>query len=158
MGADERSMLQVGKIMRPHGLKGQLSVDLWTDRLERLAPGTILETDRGPLTVTHSQPHQQRHLVSFEEITTRDEADKWRGVVLSAPRLDLADVIWIDELYGAEVITTDGIVRGIVVAVEEYPASDMLILDTGALVPLTFATEVEPRTKIVIDAPEGLFE
>jgi 16S rRNA processing protein RimM len=108
--------------------------------------------------VTHSQPHQQRHLVSFEEITTRDEADKWRGVVLSAPRLDIAGVIWIDELYGAEVVTTDGIVRGLVVAVEEYPASDMLILDTGALVPLTFATEVEPRTRIVIDAPEGLFE
>jgi len=150
--------LDVGQIMKAHGLRGQVSVDLWTDRTERLAPGSVLRTTRGELTVASSSLHQNRYLVSFEQITTRDEAERWRGVVLSAPRLELENVIWIDQLFDAEVVTLDGVVRGRVVSVEENPVSDMLVLDSGALVPLTFATDIQANERITIDAPDGLFE
>jgi 16S rRNA processing protein RimM len=78
--------------------------------------------------------------------------------VLSAPRLDDESVIWIDQLYDAEVFDASGVRRGVVVGVEANPASDLLVLDSGALVPLTFVTTVEANVRIEVDAPEGLFE
>ncbi len=159
MSAAERPTLEVGRIVKAHGLKGQVVVDLWTDREERLAPGAELMSPRGVVHVRGASAHQGRFLVWFEEIATREDAESWRGTVLSAPKLDLdEDVIWIDELFGASVVDAKGVVRGVVVDVEANPASDLLVLDSGALVPLTFVTSVEANTLIEIDVPDGLFE
>ena len=156
--ADERPTLEVGRIIKAHGLKGQVLVDLWTDRDERLAVGTELLTDRGALIVEAAAVHQDRFIVSFDLIKTREDVDRWRGVVLSAPRIVDDDVIWIDQLFGAEVFDQAGVLRGVVVDVEANPASDILVLDTGALVPLTFVTNIEANARIDVDVPEGLFE
>lgn len=151
-------MLEVGRIIKAHGLRGQVLVDLWTDRRERLGAGTELSTVRGPLVVLAGAAHQDRFIVSFDRILTREDAELWRGVVLSAPSIDVDDVIWIDELFGAQVFDAHDVLHGVVVDVESNPASDILVLDTGALVPLTFVTRVEANTRIDVDAPEGLFE
>ena len=157
--SDERPTLEVGRIVKAHGLRGQVLVDLSSDRVERLAAGTTLLSDRGPLVVVAAAVHQKtRFIVTFDRITTRDEAEHWRGVVLSAPRIDDTSVIWIDQLFGAEVFDASGVRRGVVVDVEANPASDLMVLDTGALVPLTFVVEVEANQRVDIDPPEGLFE
>jgi 16S rRNA processing protein RimM len=156
--SDERPTLEVGRIIKAHGLKGQVLVDLWSDRVERLAAGETLHSERGPLVVTASARHQARFIVSFEGVTTREGAEHLRGVVLSAPRIDDDSVIWIDQLFGAEVVEASGEHRGVVVDVEANPASDLMVLDTGALVPLTFVVSVEANSRVVIDPPEGLFE
>jgi 16S rRNA processing protein RimM len=160
VSATERPTLEVGRIVKAHGLKGQVVVDLSTDRHERLSPGTQLTTPKGVLTVRSAAAHQDRFLVWFEEITTREEADAARGTILSAPKLDVddEDVIWIDELFGASVVDARGVVRGVVVDVEANPASDLLVLDSGALIPLAFVTSVEANTLIGVDVPDGLFE
>jgi 16S rRNA processing protein RimM len=154
----ERPTLEVGRIVKAHGLRGQVQVDLWSDRTERLAVGTTLLSDRGPLVVEAAAAHQARFIVSFDRIATREEADDWRGVVLSAPRLEDDSVIWIDQLFGAEVVDAAGVARGVVVDVEANPASDLMVLDSGVLVPLTFLVTLDPNTRVVVDAPEGLFE
>ncbi|HVA53296.1 MAG TPA: hypothetical protein VNF05_07255 [Acidimicrobiales bacterium] len=156
--ADERATLEVGRIVKAHGLRGQVQVDLWSDRVERLGVGTTLGTERGPLVVVASAPHQARFIVSFDRIDSREEAERWRGVVLHAPRIDDASVIWIDQLFGAEVVDTSGVLRGVVVDVEANPASDLMVLDTGVLVPLTFVVTLEANRRVEIDPPEGLFE
>ena len=158
MSADERPTLEVGRIIKAQGLRGQVLVDLWTDRHERLKAGTQLLTERGPMLVIASAPHQQRFIVSFEGVTTREDAERLRGVVLSAPRLYDDDVIWIDQLFGAQVYDEKGVLRGVVTDVEANPASDLLVLDSGALVPLTFVTNVVANARIDVDVPEGLFE
>ena len=160
MSAAERPTLEVGRIIKAHGLKGQVIVDLWTDRTERLTPGTVLVTARGALTVRTASAHQNRFLVWFDEIASREDADAWRGTVLSAPKLEDVDedVIWIDELFGATVVDATGVVRGTVVDVEANPASDLLVLDSGALIPLTFVVSVVANSRIEVDVPEGLFE
>jgi len=155
---DERPTLEVGRIVKAHGLRGQVQVDLWSDRIERVAAGATLFTDRGPLQVLASIAHQARFIVTFEGIDSREEADRWRGVLLSAPRIEDQSVIWIDQLFGAEVVDVSGVTRGVVVDVEANPASDLMVLDTGALVPLTFVTDLEPNRRVTIDGPEGLFE
>jgi 16S rRNA processing protein RimM len=154
----ERATLKVGRIIKAHGLKGQVLVDLWSDRVERLAAGETLLTERGPLVVTASAPHQARFIVSFEGVASREAAERLHGVVLSAPRIDDDTVIWIDQLFGAEVVDATGVRHGVVVEVEANPASDLMVLDTGSLVPLTFVVSVEANRQVVIEAPEGLFE
>lgn len=154
----ERATLEVGRIVKAHGLRGQVQVDLWSDRLERLGAGIALETERGPLVVVAAAAHQARFIVSFDRIDSREEAERWRGVILSAPRIDDANVIWIDQLFGAQVVDRQGVLRGVVVDVEANPASDIMVLDTGALVPLTFVVGLEANRRVEIDPPAGLFE
>lgn len=156
--AGERATLEVGRVVRAHGLKGQVVVDLWSDRDERLAPGSVLDTPRGPLTVAAAARHGSGWLVAFEGVGDRAAAERWRGVVLSAPRLEVEGAIWVDQLFGATVVDAAGVERGVVASVEANPASDLMVLDTGALVPLAFVVDVEPGVRVRVDAPEGLFE
>jgi len=158
VSAEERPTLEVGRIIKAQGLNGQVLVDLWSDRVERLAAGSELLTERGALRVVASIAHTRRFIVTFEGIDTREKAEHLRGVVLSAPRLHDESVIWIDQLYDAEVFDAQGVRRGVVVGVEANPASDLLVLDSGALVPLTFVTTVEANVRIDVEVPDGLFE
>jgi len=102
--------------------------------------------------------HQERWLVQFAEISGKDAADTWRGTVLSAEPLEDDDAIWIHELYSCVVYDQHGTALGTVVEVEANPASDLLVLDNGHLIPLTFVTEIEPNVRLDVDVPEGLFE
>ena len=158
MSAAERPTLEVGRIIKAQGLKGQVLVDLWTDRHERLRPGAELFTERGTLVVVASAPHQQRFIVTLEGVATREGAEALRGRVLHAQRIEDDQVIWIDQLFGAELFDASGVSHGKVVDVEANPASDILVLDSGALVPLTFVTSVEANVRIDVDVPDGLFE
>ena len=151
----------MGRITKPHGVRGDVLVQLTTDLTERLAPGALLFTDRGTLTVRAASPHHDRWIVTFEEIAGRDAAEGWRGTVLRAQPVTAeeleADTFWVHELVGAEVVLPDGTSAGTVEAVEANPASDLLVLDGGALVPVVFITEQSPG-RVVIDPPEGLFD
>jgi len=71
--------------------------------------------------------------------------------------LDDPDELWVHQLVGREVLEVDGTVRGRVVALEVNPASDLLVLDSGALVPLGFVVDTAAE-QVVVDAPEGLFD
>jgi 16S rRNA processing protein RimM len=150
--------LEVGRISKAHGLHGDVVVDLWTNREERMDPGSVLESDRGPLTVVRSSHEGRGYLVRFEEISSRSAAESFRGVVLRATRLTDDSVIWIDDLFGATVIDQLGIERGVVAEVEANPASDLLVLDTGFLVPLNFVVDIEPGVRVTVSVPEGLFD
>jgi len=160
MPGSDNSLLEVGRIVKAHGIRGELAVVFTSDRSERTQPGTVFHTDKGLLTVRTCRPHQQGYVMSFDGISDRNAAERLHGLILRAERLDVDDddVIWIDELFGAVVVTTDGVERGVVTEVMENPASDLLVLDTGHLVPLTFVTHYEANTRITVEAPEGLFE
>jgi 16S rRNA processing protein RimM len=152
-------LLEVGRITKAHGLRGDVLVALSSDRESRLDAGSVLVTDRGPLTVVSSSRHQDRWIVHFEEIRGRDDAEAWRGTLLRAEPVDDQDdsVLWVHELVDATVVTSDGTAVGTVVEVESNPASDLLVLDSGALVPVAFVIAHEPG-RVTIDPPEGLFE
>ena len=61
------------------------------------------------------------------------------------------------ELVGSGVFELDGTPRGTVVAVQANPASDLLVIDDGNLVPLRFVVDRAPQ-RLIIDAPAGLFD
>src|SRR3546814_10145404 len=58
-------LLEVGRITKAHGVRGDVLVALSSDRTERLDPGSVLVTDRGPLTVESSSRHNDRWIVHF---------------------------------------------------------------------------------------------
>jgi 16S rRNA processing protein RimM len=64
----------------------------------------------------------------------------------------------VHELIGSPVVEPDGTDRGVVQAVQDNPASDLLVLDTGALVPLRFLEGRDEQGRLVVDVPDGLFE
>ena len=147
-----------------------------SDRPERTEPGAALvleprdrDTDAAARTVVivSSRPHQGRWLVRFDGIDDRTAAEALRGCLLTAEPLpstapapdggDAAEVLWVHELVGARVVDTHGTDRGTVVAIQANPAHDLLVLEGGALVPVTFVTEHDSST-VVVDVPDGLFE
>ncbi len=151
--------LEVGRIGAPHGLAGEVVVFLSTNRTERLNCGAELFAGSRPLKVRKSRPvdAEGRHIVAFEGVGDRNAAEGLRSLKLYADALEDADELWVHDLVGAEVLETDGTFRGRVEAVQANPASDLLLLDTGALVPLVFVmSAVEGR--IEVDVPSGLFD
>lgn len=150
--------LEVGRISKAHGLRGDLVVTLVSDRVERLDPGSVLWAGDRRVVVKSSRPHQAKFLVLFEGVTNRNLADELRGTVLTAPPMEDADVIWVHELFGLQVVDVAGTALGTVEAVEENPASDILVLaDDAGLVPLTFYVAHDEET-VVVDPPVGLLE
>jgi 16S rRNA processing protein RimM len=152
-----RPLLEVGRVARAHGLSGEVVVELLTDRQERLEPGTHLVGPGGELVVATSRPFGTRWLVVFEGVGNRTAAEALHGARLSAPALDDPGALWVHELVGATVVETDGTERGRVVALQDNPAADLLVLDDGALVPVVFVVDAAPG-RLTIDPPPGLFE
>jgi 16S rRNA processing protein RimM len=153
------ALLEVGRIAKAQGIRGEVLVVLVTNRTERVAPGTELHTATGEvLVVRHATPHQGGWIVAFDGIADRTTAETLRGTTLFAdPIDDDPDALWVHELIGSEVVDVGGTHHGRVTSVIANPASDLLELDGGALIPLRFVTSREPGL-IVVDPPAGLFE
>ncbi len=152
-------LLEVGTVVKPHGLRGAVVVALSTNRTERVESGSDLTGSNGRvLHVVRSAPHHARYLVWFEGVTDIEAAEELRGVTLAAPPLDDPDALWIHELIGADVFDLDGHRLGTVEAVEANPASDLLVLAGGALVPLRFVVDADPGVRVTVDVPEGLLD
>jgi 16S rRNA processing protein RimM len=156
-GPGER--LEVGHIAKAHGLHGEVVVVPLSNRPERFAAGSVLYLDGERRVVQSSRPHQDRFLVRFEGVDDRDGAERLRGRTLTGDPLGDAaeDEVWVHELIGARVRDRSGRAIGAVVAVEANPAHDLLVLDTGALIPIVFVVERHERD-VVVELPEGLLE
>jgi 16S rRNA processing protein RimM len=138
----ETVWLEVGTIGKAHGLKGEVVVNFVTDRVEeRTAPGAELRLDDRTMVVARARPHQKKWLVLFEGVADRDAAERLRGRVLEAEAIDDPDVLFVHELIDKVIVDQHGTRHGSVVAVVENPASDLLELQDGRLVPLAFVVE-----------------
>jgi len=150
-------LLEIGTIGKAHGLRGEVLVRLVTNRTERLDPGSVLHAGERALVVETARPHQDRHLVRFEGVADRTAAESLRGTVLSAEPIEDEAELWVHELVGSVVRDQGDVDRGTVESVQANPASDLLVLDTGHLVPLVFVTG--SRDGVVrVDVPDGLFD
>ena len=150
-------LLEVGRIGRPHGVRGELYVDLLTDREERVAVGSRLVARDDTLEVVAARPSNGRWLVVFAGVSDRTQAERLTGVQLLAAPIEDPDALWVHELIGSRVVEADGIDRGRCVSVLANPAHDLLELDSGALVPVTFVVSCVDGVTTV-DVPEGLFD
>jgi len=160
-------LLEIGSVLRPHGIKGDVLVVLVTNHSEHLAAGSKLQVGDQALEVMVSKPAPGAHrgragfdvrsrwLVRFRGIEDRDGADQLRGAVLRAEPIRQDGELLVHELIGLQVRDQTGTLLGKVVAVEANPASDLLVLDNEALVPVCFLRDASGDS-LAVDVPEGL--
>jgi 16S rRNA processing protein RimM len=167
----------VARIGRPHGIKGEVSVEVRTDDPEgRLAPGMTVKTRppaAGPLTITDGRVHSGRLLLTFAGVEDRSAAEMLRNVLLvadvdPAERPDDPDEFYDHQLVGLAVHTVAGEHVGEIDDVLHLPGQDVLSVRreageppaaTEVLVP--FVAELVPTVdldagRVVIDPPPGL--
>jgi len=169
--------LVAGRVVKAHGITGELVVDVRTDDPEqRFAPGHRLRLKpRGPgepmeVQVESARPHGARMLIRLSGVMDRDTADALRGslfIVDSAdlPPIDDPDEFYDHQLEGLTVRTTDGSEIGSVAEVLHTAGGELLSVRTteGAevLVPFVSAivTSVSLASGVVeIDPPDGLLD
>jgi 16S rRNA processing protein RimM len=161
----------VGRIGRPHGIRGDVVVSVRTDEPElRFAKGSRLETDPaglGPLTVAVSKWHSGELLVRFEGIGDRDAAAELRGTWLTTDSaafaaLDDPDEFRDVDLVGLSVRTADGTAVGTVDDVL-HSGQDVLVVKSadGREILIPFVKPLVPEVDVksgflIIAPPDGL--
>lgn len=167
----------VGRIGKPHGIRGEVTVDVRTDEPDRrFAAGTVLRAQppagsASPLrslTVAASRWHQSVLLVSFEELGSRNDAEAARGIVLHADLPADAtpedpDEFYDHQLVGLTAYDLEGVELGAVTAVQHGSAQDLLTIRTpdgrDTLVPFVSALVPEvdvPGGRLVVADRPGL--
>jgi 16S rRNA processing protein RimM len=150
--------LAVGHLRRPHGLKGDIFVQLTTDRRDRVDPGSEL-FGAGQLLKVESRrvAGNGRIIARFEQIPDRTTAEKFTNVELFAAPIDDPDAYWVHEMIGQRVVDQYGVDRGTCTLILANPAAEILELDSGALVPSNFIVRILDGV-IEVEVPDGLFE
>ncbi|HUA30826.1 MAG TPA: ribosome maturation factor RimM [Streptosporangiaceae bacterium] len=169
--------LVLGRVGRPHGIRGELTVQVHTDDPDlRFAAGSVLATEpaaRGPLTVTSSRWHSGRLLITFDGYDGRDSAEDLRGTLLVMDSAELGPPEDPDEfhdyqLIGLEVRTVGGDRVGVVTDVL-HQGQDLLVVQqqssgpTSDPVLVPFVAAIVPEVdvaagRLVIDPPPGLLD
>ena len=168
----------VGRIGRPHGVRGLATVEVRTDDPDlRFAPGTVLRTEpagRGPLTVVDKRWHSGTLLLqlaapSGEVYETRETVDTLRNTMLLVPVAELPEIEEPDSYYDHQLIglsarLPDDSVIGEVTAVR-HEAQDLLVIrrPEGGEVLVPFVAAIVPTVDVaggflVVDPPEGLLD
>ena len=166
--------LVVGRILKAHGIRGEVAVDVRTDDPQRrYAVGARLDTDppeRGPLTITRIRWQSGRPLIAFEGVADRTVAEQLAGTLLvadssTAPATDDPDEFWDHDLVGLRVETGTGEPLGTVTEVLHLPGGDTLAVtrpdESELLIP--FVTAIVPTVdvrggRVVVDPPPGLLD
>jgi 16S rRNA processing protein RimM len=168
----------VGRVRRAHGIRGELAVEMITDVPEavfasgaRLFAGTTtgdLTPERSELHVVQAAPFKGGMIVSFREITSRTEAERWRDRYFLVPAAELPppeeNEVYVHELIDMRVVLSSGEEVGPVIDVYELPQGLTLeVQRANGTVMLPFSerivTQVDREARVItVDPPEGMIE
>jgi 16S rRNA processing protein RimM len=168
--------LAVGRVRKPHGLKGEVAVFPLTDdpatvfgagrRLVRLTlDGAVVGE---PVEVERSRPFHREWLLKFRNCDERDALEQWRGQFLGADEAELVapapGEVYVHELEGFAVRQADGTALGLVSALFDLPSGLTLEVQGPKrefLLPFRkeFVREIQREARVlVVSLPEGLLD
>ena len=171
-----RAQLRVGRLVKAHGLKGALKIELYTDDPDRrFTPGstfTLQVPEASPwhgkeLTVREFRWMNSHPVAFFDGIDDRSTAEELLKAILWIDEEDAAvaeDDAWYDhQLVGLDVVRDD-VVVGRIARIDHFPAQDLLTIKVGdreVLVP--FVKAIVPVVdvaggRVIVTPPPGLFE
>lgn len=171
------SGLRVGRLLKAHGLKGAIKLELYTDDPAlRFVPGsvyTLQVPDESPwvgktVTLKELKWYNDQAVVFLEGIDGRDAAESLVKAILWVDEAQdsrpVEEDAWYDYQLIGLTVRRNGHAVGTITRVDHFPAQDLLIIDTGdaeVLVPFVKAivtrVDIEAGT-MDIDPPIGLFE
>ncbi len=134
----DSKLILVGQVAGGFGVKGEVRVTAYTaDPMALLAYRDLLRADGSPgLTLTSARPDKVGVVGRAREIATKEQADALRGLKLFIPRDRLPepdeDEVYLTDLVGAEARDPEGVALGVVKAVQNFGADDMLEIAPAA--------------------------
>jgi 16S rRNA processing protein RimM len=164
--------LVVGRIGRPHGLRGDVSVEVRTDEPDkRFVAGAAIATEpasTGPLLIESVRWHSGTLLIRFDGVNDRDHAEELRGTMLVIDSADIPlpedpDEFYDHQLIGLAVVTPGGERVGEVSDVLHH-GQDLLVIRRGKTdVYVPFVKALVPTIDLdkgilVVDGPAGLLD
>ncbi len=170
-GARSRYLV-LGRVRKPHGLKGELSITTYTDSplIFKSLKRIFLQFDnREPFEfkIFKIREHGKILLLKLKDIRDRDEAERWRGAKILALRDEVPkeeDEVFFEDIIGCKVYLPDGTYVGVVKDVKRYPQEIWEIQDSDeneilfpAIDEFVIVLDVD-NEKIIIDPPKGLLE
>jgi 16S rRNA processing protein RimM len=172
-----KTKLRVGRLVKAHGLKGAIKLELYTDSPDqRFKPGQILELQvpetsdwfGKTITVSELRFYNQSPVLFLEGIDDRSKAETLiKAILLIETETDILPEepeAWYDhQLVGLKALVGQESV-GTVTRVDHLPAQDLLAIDTAngeVLVP--FVKQIVPEVdlalgQLILTPPDGLFE
>lgn len=146
----EPAFLAIGKLRRPHGVRGEIMMDVLTDFPERLKPGLQLFVgpDYIPLQLRSQRSHGQTLLMSFEGYNSPEKVGELRNQIVYATAFDLPeleeDEYYFHELLGLDVVAETGESLGKLTEILETGANDVYVVqpDNGPEILLPATEEV----------------
>lgn len=161
----------VGRVVKPHGVEGEVVVELKTDFVDRrFSAGNIVQVEapagRKRLTVNRAREHSDRLIVEFEQISDRDEAEALRGSTLCVSREDVVELP-PGEFYGFQVVGLEfcGVDIGRLGSVKDvWSTGNRTFLEVSSAEHGTLDFPAEPELirevdvesgRMVVDLPEG---
>lgn len=170
----QEDLVVVGRLARPHGLRGELSVEVLTDFPDRFVPGlALVATDvpggrRRELVVSAVRPNGDRLLVTFEGVASRTAADELRGYDLAVPKGSEAPrpegFVYHFDVEGCRAVDRQGRELGVVTGLADVAGRSLLELrtpggprDVPFVEPIVVSVDLERRI-VVLDPPAGLLD
>ena len=129
----KNSLLEVGKIVNTHGLRGEVKVVAWTDSpddFEKIKTVYIkMKSEQISLKIKSIKYQKNNLIIKFDEFNDINEVLPYKNAVLYADREELGPldegVYYIVDLIGLDVITEDGEKVGVICDVFNAGASDI---------------------------------
>lgn len=165
-------LVVVGRIGRPHGVRGAASIEVRTDEPDkRFAVGSHLITDTGlQLTIASATWHSGRLLLTFDGYDDRTAVEQLRNQMVSVDRPEGErpedpEEFYDSDLEGCEVVDASGTALGVVEEVSHLPSQDLLVIrapdDREILIPFVSAfvptIDIASR-RIIVTPPDGLLD
>jgi 16S rRNA processing protein RimM len=132
--AGEPAFLAVGKVRRPHGVTGDVLVDVYTDFPERLKLNVILFAGPKlvPLTICRRRVHKDGLLLAFTGYTTPEQVGGFRNQILYSKAAEAAALpageYYHHELLGMTVVDESGRLLGVLTEIIRTGANDVYVV------------------------------
>lgn len=152
-----QDLLEIGRVGRSHGVKGEMYISLTSDRTERQQSGTTIWISGSAYVVQAIRPSNDRWLVFLEGIHSPEAAAALTNQLIFAEPIDDDDALWVHELVGSRVVGIDGTNYGTCTAVLDNPAHPIIETDLDVLIPLPFVVEYRDG-EVRVNPPLGLLE
>ncbi len=167
---DPGEMVQIGQVVRAHGIRGELVVRPQAGEHEGIFQTgpvwLVRDGERKQVEVVGIRWHRGDVLLRTEEITDRSAAERHRGFYLEIPAEDLPDLdegtYYVDDLIGCQVLCEGGDDLGVIENVLRTGGVDVLEVrdgDDGWMLPAAaeFILDVDLSScRLIVRLPEGL--
>lgn len=166
-------LITAGKIIKPHGIRGEVSVESYVDSPSLFCGEVFLQTGKKKpkvYTSTGQRTHQNRTLVLFKEVSDRNTAEELRGSIILIPKSQLSEPdpgeVYFHDLIGLEVLEADSFENiGIITDISLNSGQEIWFIESPDGKEILFPAVAEFVEEIDLDAgkcvirpPEGLLD